>query len=204
MSALELRCDKHLGACNGHQHFEPKAMRGIISGDEPTVIVTMLRDPVRRLVSAKQENCHRHSGGITEKELPKPCTEMSLEEFIDVTYIPNCQTKMLTRFYCAGEVKVTPDLLAEAKKNLHNLDFFGIADRWEESVQLFHCQFGAQVRPSERLGPTSPTTEEVDALSPQTIAHIRTAEEFDIELYNYAVDLFHRRKACLNCRPDCD
>eukprot|EP00188_Purpureofilum_apyrenoidigerum_P005093 Plantae.Rhodophyta-Purpureofilum_apyrenoidigerum.ctg63114.p2 GENE.Plantae.Rhodophyta-Purpureofilum_apyrenoidigerum.ctg63114~~Plantae.Rhodophyta-Purpureofilum_apyrenoidigerum.ctg63114.p2 ORF type:complete len:110 (-),score=26.98 Plantae.Rhodophyta-Purpureofilum_apyrenoidigerum.ctg63114:141-470(-) len=108
---------------------------------------------------------------------------------------------MLNKYYCAGQVSLDRVSLDTAKHNLKLLDFFGITDQWNTSIRMFHCQFGGELRPSEfsnsRPGKYNET------ISEDIVEYIRSIEPRDMDLYRYAVDLFKRRQACLQCPIDC-
>mmetsp|Transcript_7286 Transcript_7286/g.22196 ORF Transcript_7286/g.22196 Transcript_7286/m.22196 type:complete len:339 (+) Transcript_7286:54-1070(+) len=204
-------CDKKLYSCNGHHYFEPKMIPAVLeegvsyhsgnTSQEITAIVTMLRDPGRRVVSAKAHDCHAHRGGGGTNMHDIKCSDISVREFAELPFIQNCQTKMLNKFYCAGEVTPERFNVEFAKQNLKLLDFFGITDQWNLSVRMFHCQFGGELRPSEFQN-SRPGAYDGEA-SEDLIEYIRSIEPRDMELYRYAVDLFRKRQACLQCPVDC-
>mmetsp|Transcript_7286 Transcript_7286/g.22195 ORF Transcript_7286/g.22195 Transcript_7286/m.22195 type:complete len:346 (-) Transcript_7286:1284-2321(-) len=197
----DLWCHRELIACNGHHHFEDKHLKRYVqSPQRGRAYVTMLRDPARRLVSAKNHDCHRHSGGHRIRPLQKDCSEYTYQEFADLEFIQNCQTKMLTKYFCAGSVDPRKLSVDAAKINLMNLDFFGITDEWETSVRMFHCQFGGELRASEMLNSRPGAYDDMDG---KVLDYLRDAEKMDVQLYEYAVDLFHRRRECLQCSMDC-
>eukprot|EP00188_Purpureofilum_apyrenoidigerum_P004499 Plantae.Rhodophyta-Purpureofilum_apyrenoidigerum.ctg5124.p1 GENE.Plantae.Rhodophyta-Purpureofilum_apyrenoidigerum.ctg5124~~Plantae.Rhodophyta-Purpureofilum_apyrenoidigerum.ctg5124.p1 ORF type:complete len:372 (+),score=55.76 Plantae.Rhodophyta-Purpureofilum_apyrenoidigerum.ctg5124:1176-2291(+) len=198
----DLRCYGKLIACNGHHHFENKFLNKYVQNPKSgQAYVTMLRDPGRRLVSAKNHDCHRHIGKHKVVQLPKDCANLTYYEFADLEFIQNCQTKMLTQYDCAGSVAVEKISLGTAKHNLKSLDFFGITEEWAASVRMFHCQFGGEVRASEMLNsrPGDYSNDEHE----EVLEYVRNVEKLDMQLYDYATDLFHKRMKCLECPAEC-
>mmetsp|Transcript_12400 Transcript_12400/g.37841 ORF Transcript_12400/g.37841 Transcript_12400/m.37841 type:complete len:376 (+) Transcript_12400:111-1238(+) len=198
-----LRCDNKLIACNGHRPFDKKFLQHQIAASKSQdryAYVSMIRDPGKRLASAKAHDCHRYAGPVPTP-LAKECAEYSVEEFADLHFIQNCQTKMLSGYSCAGNVQADALNTETAKANLWRLDFFGITDFWNLSVRLFHCQFGGDLRESELLNSRPGAYNE--SVSQQTLDYVRNVEKLDMEIYRYAVDLFMKRVDCLKCSEKC-
>ena len=109
---------------------------------------TMFRDPIERLRSAFS---FRPSGVPHQSLLKGDNISISFDAYINESHIPNCQLKMVLGYPC-GRSYVDPSLLnvTLAIERIHQPNFyFGITDRWEESICLFHSKFGGSVRSFE-------------------------------------------------------
>ena len=108
-------------------------------------------------------------------------------------------------------------MIADAKSNLRRLAFFGLTERQVDTGYLFERRFGIRFRPnvgngmrrtaeSDRNGAvdnhgtsifeqynSTRATDAAARLSDLELRRIRAANELDIELYDYARQLFDRR-----------
>lgn len=89
-------------------------------------------------------------------------------------------------------------MLASAKSNLAKIAFFGIKDYLTETQYLFEQTFGVKFKDDiSKLKPKNihSTSEYFNALNPRTKLLIEQRNDLDIELYEYALELFHERYA---------
>lgn len=115
--------------------------------EKPFVAVTMLRDPVWRVISE-----YKHlSGGVNKPKknwdyVPADREPKNRENFLaflaDEANAPgmrNRQTRML-----GGWHEDEQEMLRRAKENLEAMPFFGITELWDESIDMLWRTFGLE------------------------------------------------------------
>ncbi|XP_025784359.1 heparan-sulfate 6-O-sulfotransferase 1 [Puma concolor] len=178
-------------------------------------IATLLRDLVRFLSCWKnppsgstwKTSLHMCDGRTpTPEELP-PCYEgtdwsgCTLQEFMDCPYnlANNRQVRMLADLSLVGcynlsfipEGKRAQLLLESAKKNLRGMAFFGLTEFQRKTQYLFERTFNLKfIRPFMQYNSTRAGGVEVDE---DTIRRIEELNDLDVQLYDYAKDLFQQR-----------
>jgi hypothetical protein len=109
-----------------------------------TAVLTMLRDPRRRLVSAW--NNDKHSYGVGRRDTVKYLQNISA--FVQHPAIKSCQTKMMVGRVCADGRSITDVQLKQAMVKLeHTLAFVGLTDAFNASICLFHHMHGGLPQP---------------------------------------------------------
>ncbi|KAF7482939.1 heparan-sulfate 6-O-sulfotransferase 1 [Mirounga angustirostris] len=178
--------------------------------------ITLLRDPVSRYLSEWRHvqrgatwktSLHMCDGRTpTPEELP-PCYEgtdwsgCTLQEFMDCPYnlANNRQVRMLADLSLVGcynlsfipEGKRAQLLLESAKKNLRGMAFFGLTEFQRKTQYLFERTFNLKfIRPFMQYNSTRAGGVEVDE---DTIRRIEELNDLDMQLYDYAKDLFQQR-----------
>ncbi len=159
------------------------------------VCVTMLRDPVERIISyyehVKRATNHKHHRTVVE-------ANMSLRDFIDPPLAPsdtcNFQVRQLAgAIRGPGQRLSSSTLLEIAKVRLDEFAFFGIAERFDESLALLHHTFGWQpVEGYESLN-VSPTPSRREDYPEQVVARIEEINQQDMRLYRHAWRIFEQR-----------
>lgn len=178
--------------------------------------ITILRDPVSRYLSewrhvqrgatwkASLHVCDGRSPTLSE--LPScysgdDWSGCTLQEFMDCPYnlANNRQTRMLADLSLVGcyNVSVMNEderwavLLESAKRNLRSMAFFGLTEYQRKTQYLFERTFNLEfIAPFTQLNGTRASSVEV----PSEIQHrIRLLNQWDVELYEYARDLFLQR-----------
>jgi hypothetical protein len=175
---------------HGHVHF------GIHRWlPDPATYATMLRDPVERIIShyyfvksSPEHYLHEAlmTGGWTLEQYAAEGLNWETD---------NDQVRWLTQAE-HQEVplgQVSRALLEEAKWNLENaFSVVGLVERFEESLECFRRAFGWPDLACERV--KNVNVERPRAPLPQrTLDAIRRANRFDVELYEFAAELFERR-----------
>ncbi|XP_073497422.1 heparan-sulfate 6-O-sulfotransferase 2 [Phyllobates terribilis] len=178
--------------------------------------ITILRDPVSRYLSewrhvqrgatwkASLHVCDGRSP--TTDELPSCYTGddwsgCSLKEFMDCPYnlANNRQVRMLADLSLVGcyNLSVMPEdqrnkvLLDSAKENLKRMAFFGLTEFQRKTQYLFEKTFNMNfISPFTQFNSTRASSVEIDD---QTQKRIETLNFLDMELYEYAKDLFLQR-----------
>lgn len=178
--------------------------------------ITILRDPVSRYLSewrhvqrgatwkASLHVCDGRSPTLSE--LPScysgdDWSGCSLQEFMDCPYnlANNRQTRMLADLSLVGcyngsamsEEERWAVLLESAKRNLRGMAFFGLTEYQRKTQYLFERTFNLEfIAPFTQLNGTRASSVEVP---PETQHRILQLNRWDVELYEYARDLFLQR-----------
>ncbi|KAM4696998.1 heparan-sulfate 6-O-sulfotransferase 2 [Rhinophrynus dorsalis] len=178
--------------------------------------ITILRDPVSRYLSewrhvqrgatwkASLHVCDGRSP--TSDELPSCYTGDDwsgcyLKEFMDCPYnlANNRQVRMLSDLSLVGcyNLSVMPEdqrnkvLLDSAKENLKRMAFFGLTEFQRKTQYLFEKTFNMNfISPFTQFNSTRASSVEIDE---ETQKRIETLNFLDMELYEYAKDLFLQR-----------
>lgn len=178
--------------------------------------ITILRDPVSRYLSewrhvqrgatwkASLHVCDGRSPTLSELPSCYPGDDWSgcsLQEFMDCPYnlANNRQTRMLADLSLVGcynmstmsEEERWGVLLESAKRNLRGMAFFGLTEYQRKTQYLFERTFSLEfIAPFTQLNGTRASSVEVP---PETQHRIRQLNQWDVELYEYARDLFLQR-----------
>jgi hypothetical protein len=153
----------------------------------PFDVLTMLRDPVDRVVSL-----YFYARGRASP-MGRSVGDMSLEDFArHHPLASNDQVRMI-----AGDVDRPPDqgMLLRAKENLRDhIAAFGLHERFDESVLLFRRRFGWDMPYYSRQNVTSdrPAAGDVPA---GVLRDIQSRNELDEALVAFARELFTERVA---------
>ncbi|XP_068614348.1 heparan-sulfate 6-O-sulfotransferase 2-like [Brachionichthys hirsutus] len=178
--------------------------------------ITILRDPVSRYLSewrhvqrgatwkASLHVCDGRSPTLSE--LPScysgdDWSGCSLQEFMDCPYnlANNRQARMLADLSLVGCYNVSAMsederwavLLESAKRNLCGMAFFGLTEYQRKTQYLFERTFNLEfITPFTQLNGTRASSVEVP---PETQHRILRLNQWDVELYEYARDLFLQR-----------
>ncbi|XP_063048766.1 heparan-sulfate 6-O-sulfotransferase 1-A-like, partial [Engraulis encrasicolus] len=193
----------------GLDYFEPIEVKKFY-------YITLLRDPVSRYLSEWRHvqrgatwktSLHMCDGRTpTPEELPacydgtdwSGCT---LQQFMDCPYnlANNRQVRMLADLSLVGcynmsfmpEKKRAAILLESAKKNLRDMAFFGLTEFQRKTQFLFERTFRLRfIRPFIQYNSTRAAGVDLDN---DTILRIEELNELDMQLYDYAWDLFQQR-----------
>ena len=152
-----------------------------------TRYLTVLRDPVERLVS------HFHYAGRTPiHRLYEPIRRGEMTLLALARHVANLQTR-----YLGGRIEDVPDeaTLARAKENVtRHFAVAGVAERFDETVVLLHRVFARKLRPfaNENVGARrSP----LESLSADELRELRAAHELDYALYDFVRARFEEQVA---------
>ena len=181
--------DPRLRLIEGHVPFGLHAWLS-----RPATYVTLLRDPLERIVSLYyfiREGTDRHIHRQTRAALG------SLEEFVSsgvLLEVDNGQTRRLSGLSPAYG-RCTEAMLERAKANIRErFALVGLTERFDESVLLLRRLFGW---PSALYLPrkVNQLKQPVAALPSGTVRLIEAHNRFDRQLYDYAAELFERQVA---------
>jgi tetratricopeptide (TPR) repeat protein len=199
--------------------FQTKVLRGHIGLGiheflkyQSCTYITVLRHPVDRVVS------HYYFFSRPESSSKLIKDDMSLEDFIlqrKYTIVDNLQTRFLSGL---GWQKTTvgkdlydkkfslkygnchDDMLSCAKNNLASHILFGLQDRFDESLELFKNVLGWKniaLDTQKNVNVKRPKKQ----LDPELAKLIEAENKWDLELYNYARDLFDKQIVNLQDKP---
>lgn len=165
-----------------------------------THYITMLRNPISRIVSSHQhwlrERYQDRVQGVIMNEERALHRQWSLERGDPLDTVKNrcCRDLSGIKSEDAGNVDIAIHL-EMARENLKNYFFVGLTERFDESIELLCRKMGWLVPQCVRRLNTS-TKSSLDAVSdfPQKVIDgIKERNWADIELYNFAKELFADR-----------
>ena len=156
----------------------------------PCRYFTVLRDPVERAISLysyiRSTPAHvRHAEVISGK--------MGIAGY--ARQKRDIQTKYLAGLAASGSEAIDAGELARAKHHLESeYAAFGLSEEFAKSVLLFTRAFGWKLR-GYRSQNVTPNRLAQAELAPELLDEIRAANPLDLQLYDFARELFQRRIA---------
>ncbi len=173
-------------------HF-PVRTTEILPSVRPWVTMTILRDPVERVLSFLRHQGDRRQRGATEDT---PLLEIYEDPFRFEAMIHNHMTRTLSLApdeFGPGDgvlttVPYTPERLELAKEALAAMDTFGLQHRLDEFCVELEARYGLDCGEPRRSNTTEPRDDD------QALRD-RIAEDnaLDVELYQYACRLYEER-----------
>lgn len=170
--------------------------------------LTFLRNPIYRFISefrhvqrgATWKNSRKHCENYDTQYCYRPklnWSNVSLEEFLNCPFnmAVNRQTRMLANhnlIKCSTNTTNEEELLS-AKENLKNMAFFGLCDEQIKSQYIFEKTFQLTFNSSFKQSDDSKAKLFADKLSKDTIERIAKVNHLDIQLFEYAKELFEKR-----------
>jgi hypothetical protein len=159
------------------------------------VYVTMLRDPVARVVSLyehiKRVPAHRLHREVVMKNLT--LMEFSYYEPVQ-NIISNRQVNQLVGAI-QGDAKELSDRakLEIARVRLDEFGFFGLTEHFEDSIRLLCHTFGWKPITDYDILNVAPQTSRPSDLDDDVVNLLERINQLDLELYRYAEKLFRTR-----------
>jgi len=158
-------------------------------------VITMLRNPYDRVISnfahLKRNNPERLLKLARMTNPERGDEPITLEDFINAPSMQNRLIQFLTGFNGALKQPFT-EHLALAKVHLEYLAFFGLKERFDDSIKLLAYTFSwSPIKLEERLN-AAPADSKPD-FTPELAALFEKTNGLDMEFYQYAVALFDHR-----------
>jgi hypothetical protein len=159
------------------------------------IYITMLRNPVARTISYYQHIMRQTSHPMHERIKQGSLSLIDcLKDPILEKHLVNTQTRRLA--FGNGAVDDLPSgevQLEMAKVRLHEFAYFGLVEYYMRSVQLLTYTFGwpsiSEIKPLN----AAPMPEMAQELPPAVREAILLHNQLDLDLYNYAEQLFQER-----------
>ena len=167
---------------------------------QPSVYITMLRDPVERVISyyyyvLRTSNHYLYQKVTSEKISLEDCIRLGISTELD-----NSQTRILSASNGDSDSPITfgqcnEEMLKRAKKNLQ--EYFvgvGLVESFDKSLLLFKKLLNWNNIFYIKRNVTKNRPLKSD-FSQETLNIIQNQNEFDLELYRYAAELFNEQVA---------
>jgi hypothetical protein len=180
-------------------HF-PYGIHHLLGVESPQYFA-MLRNPVDRAVSHYYfiKSCEGPS--YTHPRLNDVKKNDLVDFYQKITRHQNVQTRFIAGIgwefagrHLSSNSQRGQWALKRAKWNLRNrYAAFGLKERFKASARLFASILGVQPRWSDKRHKATPDRPSLDDLPEEICRSLRQANSFDVELYEFAADLFRRR-----------
>jgi hypothetical protein len=161
--------------------------------------MTLLRDPIRRIFSAYTFWLTERNDPVTDKARELPFGDF-VRYFADSpAIIQNPYTHHLAALGrdCPAYPQDEYALLTAAKRNLAAFNFVGICEELGRSLHLLCAELGWRPPATTPHENRTSSGDRFGGIDPQTMQTLRDRNRLDLELYEYAVQLFNAREAGL-------
>jgi hypothetical protein len=192
-------------------HFNVSEIEYLLAS--PFICITMLREPTARYLSNFLHIKYKppfQARPIVERELPV-VREMSIDEFVtrNDLFIPRDISNLQTRILGApldpatlpasrtepyyGKLDREAMSVQTAKEKLASMTAFGLTERFQDSLDLLAYTFGWKpMQATQVLNPREAAAER-EIVTEGARARMREMNAMDVELYEFAVELFEQR-----------
>jgi hypothetical protein len=151
----------------------------------PSTYITVLRDPVERVLSAFY---YMRSYKLHPLYWKFRHENWTIEQFVERSTRDNVQCKIIAG--AKYHAPCTAEILEKAIDNLtRHFSVVGLSERFEESLALMKLRFGWQLKSYSSFNVTRARPKKGD-LSAATLELIAEKNSFDISLYQRATELF--------------
>lgn len=199
-------------------HADWTQLNSCLANLDKLFFMTFLRHPLHRFVSelrhvqrgatwkASKVHCKEHDTQLCY-ENQSNWLNVKLEEFLDCSsnMAINRQTFMLADMSSIGctfkSTNQNAALLENAKDNLKRMAFFGICEEQRASQLVFEETFRLKFQTDFRQSDDNKTKLLIDQMPIETRNRIVELNHLDMELYQFATDLFRTR--CRELSPRC-
>ena len=159
------------------------------------VYITMLRHPIERVISGYEfmrRNVPTRTEALLNHHKAKTMSLMEYVSDLDNPSMANSQTRHLS----LSSHKDDPEKwLAVAKQHLSEFACFGLVERFQDSMALLSYTFGWNPLAEYSNLMIGSRKLKQDQLEPEVIEMIARRNSLDLDLYNYAQELFADRHA---------
>lgn len=158
------------------------------------VYFTLLRDPVDRVIS-RYYHIHRDPKSLLHEEIQSG--QMDLVDFTkhmaEAGQMDNLQTRVIAgNWVLRGYGECDEQMLATAKENLKKFAVIGLMERFDETCLLLQRAFGWRDVYYTKRNVTKSRPLQAD-IPDQTLQILQAHNQFDMALYEYAVELFEKQ-----------
>lgn len=172
--------------------------------------ITMIKDPVKRYIS-EWEHVAQGQTWTDDSQRPhciyenyftcfdgkKNWLDVDLKDFTDCEFnlANNRQTRLLSNSTYECDEKTDEEMLEEAKRNLQSLTFFGLTEYPTYTQRLFARMFTNNLKlTGEYVQLKSAISDSLnEAQRKKFLKKIRKLNSLDLELYDFAKELFFKR-----------
>lgn len=152
---------------------------------QPATYITVLRDPVERVLSAfyfmRSYKLHPLYWKLRKEK-------WTVEEFVQRYPRDNVQCKIIAHAHY--HTPCTQEVLDRAIQHLNNhFSVVGLSERFEESLALMKLRFGWQLKSYSSFNVTRARPKKSD-IAQATLDLIAEKNQFDVDLYQHATRLF--------------
>jgi hypothetical protein len=183
---------------SGHYPYVASELLG-----DDFVTITILRDPVDRTISLLRQFRRKDPWADPNLRYPAPMEGLTLEDVYEhpVVYEPlvhNHQTKIFSMTAddpletYMDALPIDEARLAIAKENLAKVDVIGFTESYNDMLDELVARTGWRVLRQLRKNVTPP--EDVQPVSDSLRRHIAEDNPFDMELYDFALNLVEQRR----------
>jgi hypothetical protein len=157
----------------------------------PPIFITMLRDPIQRFISTYhhilRDSTHQLHKTVARGALP-------LHEFVKHSSSQIIHNQMVRRLASGAESLGEQAQLEVAQSRLSEMAFFGLTERFEDSIKVLGGTFGWHINTLPHLN-AAPSKHTYAAISDEVLDDIRMANSLDAALYEFGKALFVKRFA---------
>jgi len=149
--------------------------------------VTLLREPVARVVSAYKHILTRPHHELYDRVVGD---RIGLEEFIEAFWVDKRVSRQTRQLCDRHDAPLDPEALEEAKRNLQSFLVVGLTEQFEETFALLRrvLRLRLPFYVTRNVGTQLKVSARAEEL-------IRDRERYDLELYEFAGNLFADRVA---------
>ena len=159
----------------------------------PSHYFTFLRDPFERVISdyyfILRTPHNPHYQLMVDKKMTLKQTVESTDPLI---MMRNTQTILVAGLWRANVAECTPEILALAQDNLRRYFTVGLTEKFDHSLLMLQKRFGWGDITYRKLNVTRNRPKK-SALSPEEMQAIQRTNQYDIELYQFAQELFREQ-----------
>ena len=146
--------------------------------------VTVLRAPVARVVSAYKQILRRPDHRFHDRVVKR---RIGLEEFIETLWVDARMNRQVRDLCNKYEVPLGSGDLEQAKRNLEGFLLVGLTERFEETFAMLRRALGLRIPFYVIRNVGFPIK-----VSKRAVSLIREREQLDLQLYDFASELFSR------------
>jgi ubiquinone/menaquinone biosynthesis C-methylase UbiE len=162
---------------------------------QPYIFITMLRNPVERARSVYQHIINHPVHGLYPIISKLTFREYVFSEDLNIKIdILNSQTRVITNML---DILVQPDLELAKQRLRDEFAWVGLTERYDDSLKLLSYTFDWPPITDYKKHNVTKNPIKRDEIAPDIIQRIRELNQLDLQLYDYALELFDQRWAAM-------